>query len=277
MGIRFREVTYLDSFINKLIEIGTQAGGKIILALLVFFIGRIVIKKVLKIISKMKSFEKIDPTAHSFILNILSALLNIFLVIAIISILGVPMTSVVAVLASCALAVGMAMQGALSNLAGGLMLLIFRPFNEGDYIVAGGSEGVVKNISRIYTILNTVDNKTVSIPNGSLMNGNIENLSKEPTRRVDLSFNVSGEHAIEDVRALMLKVVSENAKVLQDPAPQIEPLAPVSGGLTYTVRAWTETANYWDVYFDLMRAMPPALGAAGFGGPASTVKVKEVK
>jgi len=263
----------MEKFMDNLVEMCTQAGGKILLAIIVFIVGKFVIKKLLKLLNKLKSMSNMDPTAKSYIGNVLKALLYALLFISIISILGVPMASVVAVLASCALAVGMALQGALSNFAGGIMLLIFRPFNVGDYIVTSGEEGTVKSISLIYTVINTVDNKQVSIPNGTLMNASVQNLSAAPERRVDLEFNVSGDYAIDDVRWTIKEAVSKCDEVLSDPAPQIEPLAGVAGGLTYTVRLWTKNEDYWDVYFKMMREIPTALVGAGFGGPAQAVKI----
>ena len=167
----------------------------------------------------------------------------------------------------------MALQGSLSNLAGGIMLLVFRPFNVGDYIIAGGEEGTVKSISTFYTVLNTVDNKTVSIPNGTLMNSNISNCSSEDLRRVDLTFNIAGSEPIKKVQATIMKVIVASDKAMADPAPEVQPVAGIPGGLEYTVRVWCETADYWDLYFELMREIPTALGHAEIAGPSTPVKV----
>jgi len=263
----------MEKFAEKAIELCTAAAGKIILALLVYIIGKFIVKKLVKMIEKMKAFEKVDTTARSYILAVIKGTLYAILFISIIGILGVPMASVVAVLASCALAVGMALQGALSNFAGGIMLLIFRPFSVGDYIIASGEEGVVKEISLIYTVLTTLDNKTVSIPNGALMNASIENLSAEDKRRVDLSFNITGDKPIDEVKKVLSDTVAKTGKALTDPAPQIEPLTGIAGGLTYTVRVWTKNEDYWDVYFALMNDIPTALGEAGIGGPVPSMNI----
>ena len=200
-------------------------------------------------------------------------MLYIVLVVAIIGELGVPMASVITVLASAGVAVGMAMQGSLGNLAGGIMLMVFRPFNVGDYIIAGGEEGTVKSISIFYTVLNTVDNKIVSIPNGSLMNSNISNCSGEKLRRVDLKFNIAGSEPIKKVQATIMKVIVATDKAMADPAPDVQPVAGIPGGLEYTVRVWCKTEDYWDVYFELMREIPTALGNAEISGPSTPVKV----
>ncbi len=263
----------MTEFMNKGIEILTAAGSKLILALLIWIIGSMVVKKVIKMVMGMKATEKLDTTVKSFLGNLLKVVLYIVLVLSIISVLGVPMASVVAVLASCGVAVGMAMQGSLSNLAGGIMLMIFRPFKVGDYIVAAGDEGVVKELSMFYTVLNSLDNKEITIPNGSLMNSNIQNFSAESTRRVDLTFNLTGGRDVNEVKQIIESTMAKNPMVLQDPAPFASPLEGIPGGLAYTARAWCNSANYWDVYFELMKAIPTALGEAGVAGPAPTTNV----
>ena len=263
----------MENFWNKALEILANAGGKIVLAILVFIVGKFIIGKLMKAFEKARFIKEMDATASKFILSAIKVVLYVVLVVSIIGILGVPMASVVAVIASCGVAVGLALQGALGNLAGGIMLLIFRPFNVGDYISAAGGEGVVQEISMFYTVLLTVDNKKVTIPNGSLMNANVENFSSEENRRVDLSFNLGGGNDISKVQEVMLGVMNANDKVLQDPAPFASPLAGIPGGLQYTVRAWCKSADYWDVYFSLQKDIAAALGEAGFAGPAPATTV----
>lgn len=263
----------MDVFLDRLIELCTTAGVRIVIALLIYIIGKFIIGKLLKLFDKIKGVGSLDETARNYLRNVFKAVLYIILAVAIIGELGVPMASVIAVIASAGLAIGMALQGSLANLAGGLMLLIFRPFNVGDYIIAGGEEGVVKSISTFYTVLNTVDNKEISIPNGSLMNSNISNCSSEELRRVDLKFNIAGANPVKKVQATIMGVIVDTDKAMADPAPAVEPFAPVSGGLEYTVRVWCKSSDYWDVYFELMREIPAALGEAGISGPASSVRV----
>ena len=260
---------------NSLADLCVKAGGKIVLALLVFIIGRIIIGKILKVVGSAKGLSKMDPTVRSFTMNFVKVALYLILVISIISVLGVPMASVITVLASAGVAVGLALQGALSNLAGGIMLLIFRPFNVGDYVSAAGEEGVVKTIALFYTVLTTVDNKTVTIPNGSLMNANVTNFTSAPSRRVDLTFSCAKSENIQKVQDIMLDVMNKNELVYKDPAP----FAKISGGtnesMEFTVRAWTDTANYWDTYFQLIQQIAEALGAAGVQAPAVRVITEE--
>ena len=258
----------MQSFISSAVQLCTQAGGKIVLALLVFIIGRIVIRKVMGLIQKIKGMDKLDPTVRTFAVNFINILLYVILIVSIISILGVPMASVITVLASAGVAVGLALQGALSNLAGGIMILVFRPFNVGDYVSAGGAEGTVREIRLFYTIITTNDNVRITVPNGSLMNANVNNYSAESNRRVDLVFSCGKGEDSARVQELMLGVMNSDSRILPDPAP----FARLSGGtneaMEFTVRALTAGANYWDVYFDLTQNITAALGAAGVKAPA---------
>lgn len=265
----------MSEFAKKAVELCTTAGSKILLAIVVFIVGRFVIKKIMNMLESGKTVNKVgqlEPTVKSFTLNFVKILLNVILVLSIISILGIPMASVVTVLATAGLAVGMSLQGALSNLAGGIMLLIFRPFNVGDYVATSGEEGIVKEIALFYTVLTTVDNKRVIIPNGALMNANVTNFSAEPYRRVDLAFACAKGEDVSKITGIMKDVMAKNPKVVNTPAA---PFAALTGGtnesMEFTVRAWTETANYWDVFFALTEDITNALGAAGITAPAMRV------
>ena len=252
-----------------------DAGVKIVLALLVLIIGKLVIGKVLKVLENLKPLQKQDETLRKFLLHAVKILLYIVLVVSIIGILGIPMASIIAVLASAGLAIGMALQGSLSNFAGGIMLLIFRPFKVGDFINAAGSDGTVREINLFYTVLTTGDNKVISIPNGSLMNANITNMSSEELRRVDLTFNCAKGEDVAQIQQVMLDTMAANELVLDTP----EPFARLSGGtneaMEFTVRAWCKSADYWSVYFDLTQSITEALGRAGVHAPAVRVVTEE--
>ena len=263
----------MEEFWKKAIDLLTEAGGKIIVAILIFIVGKLVIKYVLKFFQKAKFMNKLDTTVNSFFMSFIKIALYVILVISIINVLGVPMASIITVLASCGVAVGLALQGALSNLAGGIMMLIFRPFSVGDYISAAGEEGTVKEISIVYTILNTVDNKQITIPNGTLMNANVTNYSREKIRRVDLTFNIGAEHEISKVQEVIQSVIAQNETVLQEPAaPFAAPSEGIPGGLKYVVRVWVPAEKYWDVYFDLLRKIQTALSEQEVRGPMTHVK-----
>ena len=256
---------------DKIKEMLTSAGGNIVLAIVISIVGALLIKYLMKLLHKVKSFEKLDPTVSHFVLNFIKWLLYVMLIIAVIGILGVPMASIIAVLASAGLAVGMALQGALSNLAGGILLMIMRPFKVGDYIEAAGAGGVVQAINLFYTVILTLDNKRVTVPNGSLMNSNVTDFTAEPTRRVDLVFSCAKSEKPAEIQQCILDAVASSKFALQDPAP----FANISGGTNeareFTVRVWCETANYWDLYFELNQIIVEAFAAKGVQAPAMRI------
>ncbi|MBQ6450872.1 MAG: mechanosensitive ion channel [Solobacterium sp.] len=244
---------------------------KILIALAAYIVGKWIIGKLLNILKNAKAVTTLDQTVQSFVMSLARVILYVILAVTIIGVLGIPMASVITVLASAGVAVGMAMQGSLSNFAGGIMLMIFRPFSVGNYVSAAGAEGTVSEITPFYTVLKTVDNRTITIPNGSLMNTNVTNFSKEETRRVDLTFGTAKGEDIDKVTGIMLDVMAHDDRVLQEPAP----FAKLSGGtnekMEFTVRAWVNSADYWDVYFGLNEKITKALGEAGIKAPAARV------
>lgn len=256
---------------DKIKEMLATAGGNIVTAIIVSVVGFLVIKYLMKLLHKVKNFEKLDQTVARFILNGIKWLLYVMLIIAVISILGVPMTQVIALLASAGIAVGLALQGALSNLAGGILLMVLRPFKVGDYVDAAGASGVVQSINLFYTVLLTLDNKRVTVPNGSLMNSNVVDYTAEPIRRVDLLFSCAKSEKPAEIRQCILDAVAGSKYALQEPAP----FAQVSGGtneaMEFTVRVWCKTADYWDLYFELNQSIVEAFGAKGVKAPALRV------
>ncbi len=257
--------------LDSLIALCTTVVGKILLAILVYIVGKIIIRNLVHLVQKMPLLGKLDGNVRTFALSAVKWGLYVILIIAIISILGVPMASVITVLGTAGAAIALSLQGSLANLAGGIMLAIFKPFKVGDYIESSGSAGVVKEINLFYTVLNTLDNCRVNIPNGGLMNATVTDFSAEETRRVDLAFACAKSETPAKIQDMMVEVMKANPKVLADPAP----FARVSGGtneaMQFTVRAWCKTGDYWDVYFDLTQAITEALGQAGVKAPAVRV------
>lgn len=266
----------MQAFIDATANLCTQVGGKIIFSLLVLIVGKIVIKNIMKFLERGKLFDKTDGEVKTFVLSFVKIGLYVLLIVSIIGILGVPMASIVTVLASAGVAVGLALQGALSNLAGGIMLMFFRPFKLGDYIIASGVEGSVKELTLFYTVIVTVDNKRITVPNGSLMNANIINCSSEALRRVDLTFACGKGEDPKKVQDIMVETMKKNSLVLSSPDA---PFARLSGGtnesMEFTTRAWVNGADYWTVYFDLTQSITEALGANGISAPA--VRIVENK
>jgi len=247
--------------------------GKIVFAIIVYLVGKWLIGKAVNLMVKSKRFAELDGAVQTFARSAMKMGLFALLFVSIIGILGVETSSIVAAVASCGVAVGLALQGALGNLAGGIMLLIFKPFKLGDYVDAAGVSGVVTELTLFYTVITTLDNKRITVPNGSLMNSNVVDYSAEELRRVDLSFSCAKGEAPARVQEIMLGVMQKHEKVLQEGANA--PFARLSGGtndsMQFTVRAWCNNADYWDVFFDLTQGITEALGAAGVQAPAFRV------
>ena len=257
--------------LSSLTALCTTIVGKILLAIIVYIVGKAVIGKLLQLASKIKGIEALDPNVRTFTVSAIKWTLYLVLVVSIIAILGVPMASVVTVLGTAGAAVALGLQGSLANLAGGIMLVIFKPFKVGDYVETSGVQGVVRSINLFYTVLITLDNKRITVPNGTLMNANVIDYSAEDTRRVDLTFLTARSEEPARIQALMQEVMAANDKVLKDPAP----FAQISGGtneaLEFTVRAWCATGDYWDVYFSLIQSISEKLGANSVQSPAVRV------
>ncbi len=267
----------MNEFTAKTIDLATNYGGKLILAIVVLIIGSLVIKLLQRAIDKAIDQTSLDEAVKALAKKAAKILLYIILLISVVEILGVSMSSVIAVLASCGLAVGLAMQGALSNLAGGLMILIFKPFKIGDYIESAGAEGVVRDISIFYTTVMTVDNKKINVPNGDLMNANVTNYSSEENRRVDQNYRITNDSDPDEVKAILLKAAAETPGVLADPAPFARLTGVDDDTYIFTVRAWCKSASYWDVYFDVIENCCKALSANGIDDPEERIAVRLVK
>ena len=194
--------------------------------------------------------RKVDPAIQSFLGSLVNILLMILLAISVVSALGVNTTSFAALLASAGVAVGMALSGNLQNLAGGIVILLFRPFKVGDYIEAQGTGGTVSEIQIFHTILTTPDNKKIYLPNGALSSGNITNYSKEPLRRVDFTVAVEYGEDIDKVRKALKDILDKDARVLQEPAPVIVLGALADSSVNMTVRVWVKSEDYWSVFFE---------------------------
>ena len=263
-----------SAFWDKVVEIATTFGGRILSAILVLIIGNLVIKALNKGVGKALSKTKLDEAVRKILVKFIKGILYIILIIAVVDILGVSMSSVIAILASCGLAVGLALQGALTNLAGGIMILVFKPFKLGDYVEGSGSAGVVKDISIFYTTLLTLDNKKVLIPNGDLMNANITNYSAEAIRRVDVDYKITNDANAAEVKRILLEAASATKGVLADPAPFTRMSAVDDDTYIFTVRVWCETASYWDVYFDTVENCSKALQDNGIDDPEERIVVR---
>lgn len=241
---------YVQELINKGIDLGVEAGKSIIIAIIIYFVGKGLISLINRMLVGMMVRKNIDPAIQSFTKSLVNILLMVLLVISVVSALGVNTTSFAALLASAGVAVGMALSGNLQNLAGGIVILLFRPFRVGDYIEAQGTGGTVTEIQIFHTILTTADNKKIYLPNGALSSGNITNYSKEPLRRVDFTVGVEYGEDIDKVRKALSDILSMEERVLQEPAPVIVLGSLADSSVNMSVRVWVKSENYWSVYFE---------------------------
>lgn len=257
----------METVLNFLFELVASFGLKLIAALVTLLIGTKLIKYSKKWIKKSPKLDKVDMGVRTFLASFLSITLYIILFISIAMILGIPTTSFITALASCGVAIGLALQGALGNLAGGIMILIFKPFKVGDYISTASTSGTVTNITIMYTILTTPDNKVITIPNGTLTNSVIENYSASDTRRVDLTFTTGYDCDINKVKEVLLDVINKHEKVLKDPEPFARLTNHGDSALVYTARAWCKAEDYWDVNFDLIESVKKEFDANNISIP----------
>lgn len=239
----------MQALIEKGMDLGIEAGKSIVVAVVTYFVGKALISLVNRMLSGMMERRNVDPAIQSFTKSLANILLMILLVISVVSALGVNTTSFTALLASGGVAVGMALSGNLQNLAGGIVILLFRPFKVGDYIEAQGTGGTVGEIQIFHTILTTPDNKKIYLPNGALSSGNITNYSKEPLRRVDFTVAVEYGEDIDKVRKALKDILDKDERVLQEPAPVIVLGALADSSVNITVRVWVKSENYWNVFF----------------------------
>lgn len=248
-------VMNIDFILNKLSEMVLNYGSKLLYAILVFFIGLWIIKLIKKALIKVIRIKLNDETLQSFLSSFISMLLKIILIITVISMLGIEMTSFVALLGAAGLAIGMAFSGTLQNFAGGIMILIFKPYKVGDTIEAQGYIGTVSEILIFNTILKTPDNKVIIIPNGPLATGSLINYSAQDKRRVDWTFGVAYGSDIDEVRSIIRKTLDDDNRIFKDPEYVIAVSLLADSSVNFTVRAWVETKEYWNVFFAINEAI----------------------
>lgn len=257
----------MEEIIGKIYQLLTVYGLKVLAALAIFIIGRMVAKGVKKLVERLMTKSKVDPTLIAFTANMAYIGLLAFVFIAALGQLGIQTTSFIAILGAAGLAVGLALQGSLSNFAAGFLLIIFRPFKVGDLIEGAGVFGVVEAIQIFTTQLKTPDNKTVIVPNGKLTDDNIVNWTVKGTRRVDMVFGIGYDDDIDKARSLMTAIIAEDSRVLKDPAPQISVSELADSSVNFVVRPWVKVEDYWGVYFDLTEKIKKAFDANGVSIP----------
>ncbi|CAK7074665.1 MAG: Small-conductance mechanosensitive channel [Parabacteroides sp.] len=259
--------TKLEKVINSLISQGADLGWTIIKALLVFIIGRFVINLINKLVKRVLSKRDIDASVKTFVGSLVNVILTILLIISVVGALGVQTTSFAALLASAGVAIGMALSGNLANFAGGLVILLFKPYKVGDYIESQGVGGTVKEVQIFHTILTTADNKVIYIPNGSLSSGVVTNFSNQATRRVEWIIGIDYGEDFEKAKSVIENLLNGDERILKDPAFLIALHALADSSVNVVVRAWVNSGDYWNVYFDMNKAIYETFNAQGIDFP----------
>ncbi len=251
----------------RFFDIAVAFGLKLLAALVIFVIGRWVARRLANVAGRLLEQTDVDTTLVGFMRNIVYYGLLTFVILAAVGQLGVQTTSFIAVLGAAGFAVGLALQGSLSNFAAGVMLVLFRPFKVGDFIEAAGTAGVVESIQLFTTQMKTGDNKTIIIPNSQITSGIITNYSAKDTRRVDLVFGVGYDADLETVKRAIHEVVAADSRILNDPAVTVGIVELADNSVNFVVRPWVKSGDYWDVYFGLNEAMKNRFDAEGISIP----------
>lgn len=241
----------MDVFLSKIIDLATSLGSRILTAIVVFLIGRWIVKKLNRIVLSIMEKKQVEASLFSFTKSLVSITLNFILIIVIIGVLGIETSSFIALFASAGVAIGMALSGTLQNFAGGIMILIFKPFKVGDVLEAQGQTGTVKEIQIFNTIISTPDNKIIIIPNGGLSTGIMKNYSKEPTRRVDWEFGIAYGDSYEKAKAVIERLLKADSRILSSPTYFIALNSLGESSVNIVVRAWVNAEDYWNIFFSM--------------------------
>ena len=257
----------IEHYAQMLGEMGLTYGIQLLLAVVVYLVGNFIIKRIVKLVEIALSKKKVEVTLHRFLLSILTTLLKAIQIIVFASMIGIETASLIAVLGAAGLAIGLALQGSLANFAGGALILLFRPFKNGDAIKAQGYVGVVEEIQIFNTILKTFDNQRIIIPNGLLSNGCVTNINVNGTRRVDMVFGIGYDDDITQAKTLLRSLIEADSRVLKDQAIDIWVGEHGDSSVNLFVRPWTTAEDYWGVYFDMMENVKVEFDKAGISIP----------
>lgn len=274
---RFFTMNDMRTILDKFIEWCASTVGTIVWALIVWVIGKKILKALLKVLGKALDRSRLDEGVTKFTMSLSRFAGNVVLVIMIIDILGFDTTSFIAVLGSAGIALGMSLQGSLANVAGGILILLFKPFAVGDYIVAGGYEGNVTTIDLLYTKLITIDNKTVTIPNGTLSNSSIVNVASQPQRRLDIQIGIGYSSDLKLAKKLLLDAMNKQSGVLTDKDIMVVVKSLDDSCVTLETRCWVMTSDYWNVRFALLEGYKETFDDNGIEIPFNQMDVHIVQ
>lgn len=240
-----------DVFLDKLINLGTALGSKLLAAVIIFLIGRWIVRKLKKLVCNILEKRHVEASLATFTRSLMSITLNFLLILMVVGTLGVETSSIIALFASIGVGVGMALSGTLQNFAGGIMILLFKPFKVGDFIEAQGQSGTVKEIQIFNTIMTTPDNKIIIVPNGGLSTGITKNYSKETIRRVDWEFGIAYGDSYDKAKKVIEKLLNADNRILKEPDSFIALTSLGESSVNIVVRAWVNASDYWGVFFDM--------------------------
>ena len=257
----------MQGYIDTAVEMAIEYGPKLLLAILVLIIGLWIINKVVRAVRIALEKSNTDATLAKFLCNMVSIILKALLIISVAGMIGIETTSFIAILGAAGLAIGLALQGSLANFAGGVLVLLFRPYKVGDFIDAQGVAGTVHEIQIFNTIIKTPDNKRIIVPNGAVSNGIITNFSAEATRRVDFEFGIGYGDDIAKAKEIIRSIVSADDRVHADPEPFVVVGELADSSVNFTVRVWVDAANYWGVFFDTTEQVKLAFDREGISIP----------
>lgn len=241
----------LDTLVSKLIDLSVSLGSKLLIAIVVFFIGRWLIRRINRMVIRIMEKKQVEASLFTFTRSLINITLNFLFVVILIGVLGIETSSFIALFASAGVAIGMALSGTLQNFAGGVMILLFKPFKVGDFIEAQGQSGTVREIQIFNTIMATPDNKIIIVPNGGLSTGIMKNYSKEEERRVDWEFGIGYGDSYDKAKAVIARLLDADTRILKEPAYFIALTSLGESSVNIVVRAWVKAPDYWAVFFDM--------------------------
>lgn len=274
-GATAASVDKLGLLLQQLIELGVSFGKKILMAVIIYLVGRYIVRFLKRVVNGFLDRRNVVPEVKTFVGSIVSVSLNLILIISVVGALGIETTSFAALLASAGVAIGMAMSGQMQNLAGGVLILLQKPYKIGDYIETNGIQGVVESVQIFTTKLKTVDNKVITVPNGAISGSVLTNYSDQPLRRVDFSFGVEYGQDFEQAKRVLMQVIDADEHILKDPAPFVELGELADSSVNITVRVWCNGADYWTVFFDMNRKVYETFNKEGIGFPFPQITVHQ--
>ena len=265
--------TAIEKLVDKGLQMGVDLAGRVLVAILVYTLGSWLIKRVKKLVKRIMMRRETDPSLQTFLYSLLSIVLTTLLIIIVVGILGIETASVIALLASAGVAIGLALSDTIKNFANGVIILLFKPYRVDDFIETNGTMGTVKAIQITSTVLTTPDNKVVIVPNGMILNNLIKNINIETTRRVDWIVSISYGNSYEQAREVLLRLIRQDERILTDPEPFVALNALGTSSVDIVVRAWTNTPEYWNVFFSMNEKIYSTLPAEGITFPFQQMEV----